>query len=653
MASSDFNGDGRSDILWRNNNGQVGTWLIDRNQVPQGVNFSVAGLDWQIQGVGDFNGDGRSDILWRNNNGQVGAWLIDRNQVPQGVNFSVAGLDWQIQGVGDFNGDGRSDILWRNNNGQVGTWLIDRNQVPQGVNFSTAGLDWQIIGSRPFQSPPNQAPTDIQLSNNRLDENVASGTQAGILSAVDPNLADTHTYSVVSGQGDTDNASFRVVGNQLLITESPDFESKSSYSIRLQTTDQNGQSFSKQFTISINDLPEVIPLPVPGLDTWKNNMLTFGQIAASKIRAIDTTLPPEIQHAQVREGGEGRYYDGANAFSQIAEYTNDASWYEISEKANSIYIAFIDWATPLGGVRGVDNFSDGLEAQYARTNDPEARDAIALLATSASYTRFIATGDNLSYPDGPTRDWAFSREVAYGINTLLSAKRVGLFQESDAYFEELYKELGASDDNRIIGPSTENIASRMEDRLGKLNNDLGDFANEDEFGTGLIGFAFGHLKQWFITQDSNDDTFYLKPFMVGLTAKSLIEYVESTPEEVDDNYLSSALYDGLTGMWNSGAWVQESQAFRQIDRIPTDRAKLLKDDQINPEPLLDPAPDLNLLISPAYQWVYQETGDVWFRDRANEIFLGGVQGAFLGSNKQFFENYFWSFEHVTGDFFQT
>jgi len=362
-------------------------------------------------------------------------------------------------------------------------------------------------------------------------------------------------------------------------------------------------------------------------------MLTFGKTAAEKIRVIDVTLPADQQLAKMREGGVGRYYDGAHVFSQIAEYTNDVSWYEVSEKANSIYIAFIDLATPGGGVQGPDNFSDGLEVQYFRKNDSEARDAIALLATGAAYTRFN-TNDNLIFPDGPTTDWAFSREVAYGINTLLSAKRVGLFQESDAYFKGLYAELDALDDNRIIGPSSANIAKQINDRLVKL-----------------YGFAKGHLNQWF-TRSTNDNSLYVKPFMVGLTTKSLIEYVENTPEETDDQELSMILRDGLTGMWNN-AWVKDRKAFRYIDRIPTNRSKLdppEQGDQRYPESLLDPAPDLNLLISPAYEWVYQETGDIWFRDRANDIFLGGTQGAFLGGNKQFFENYFWSFEQVTGDF---
>ena len=33
--------------------------------------------DWVIAGSGDFDGDGRSDILWRNISGAVGYWAMN------------------------------------------------------------------------------------------------------------------------------------------------------------------------------------------------------------------------------------------------------------------------------------------------------------------------------------------------------------------------------------------------------------------------------------------------------------------------------------------------------------------------------------------------------------------------------------------------
>ena len=50
----------------------------------------------------------------------------------------------------------------------------------------------------------NSAPTNISLSSSSLNENVATGTTIGALSTTDSDSGDTHTYSLVSGTGDTD-----------------------------------------------------------------------------------------------------------------------------------------------------------------------------------------------------------------------------------------------------------------------------------------------------------------------------------------------------------------------------------------------------------------------------------------------------------------
>jgi hypothetical protein len=58
---------------------------------------------------------------------------------------------------------------------------------------------------------------------------------------------------LVAGTGDTDNAAFNISGSNLRITASPDFETKSSYSIRVRTSD-GSLTFDKVFTITVTDL---------------------------------------------------------------------------------------------------------------------------------------------------------------------------------------------------------------------------------------------------------------------------------------------------------------------------------------------------------------------------------------------------------------
>ncbi len=105
-------------------------------------------------------------------------------------------------------------------------------------------------------TPVNDAPTDITLSATAINENVAANSSIGTLIATDPDAANTFTYALVAGEGDTNNASFSLNVDTLRISLSPDHETKSSYSVRLRATDQNGLFFEKSFTITINDLNE-------------------------------------------------------------------------------------------------------------------------------------------------------------------------------------------------------------------------------------------------------------------------------------------------------------------------------------------------------------------------------------------------------------
>jgi hypothetical protein len=92
---------------------------------------------------GDFNGDGKTDILWRNDSGAVATWdMNDRSS--SGAVIGTATNDWHIAGTGDFNGDHNSDILWRNDNGSVATWDMNDHSY-NGLVIATATNDWHIV----------------------------------------------------------------------------------------------------------------------------------------------------------------------------------------------------------------------------------------------------------------------------------------------------------------------------------------------------------------------------------------------------------------------------------------------------------------------------------------------------------------------------
>ena len=101
-------------------------------------------------------------------------------------------------------------------------------------------------------NPPNAAPSDISLSSSAVNENVSIGTLVAVLSTTDTDGSDTHTYSLVSGTGDTDNARFSINGVNLLTAAAVDYESQNSFSILLQTSDGTA-TYTESFTISVID----------------------------------------------------------------------------------------------------------------------------------------------------------------------------------------------------------------------------------------------------------------------------------------------------------------------------------------------------------------------------------------------------------------
>ena len=109
----------------------------------------------------------------------------------------------------------------------------------------------------------NELPTDIGLTSSSINENVTVNTIVGVLSTTDVDSNNTHAYTLVSGIGDSDNNVFTIVGSDLKITASPDYETKSSYSIRVRSTDQGGLFFDKVITITVNDIQEnVAPINI-------------------------------------------------------------------------------------------------------------------------------------------------------------------------------------------------------------------------------------------------------------------------------------------------------------------------------------------------------------------------------------------------------
>ena len=136
--------------------------------------------------------------------------------------------------------------------------------------------------------------------------------------------------------------------------------------------------------------------------------------------------------------------------------------------------------------------------------------------------------------------------------------------------------------------------------------------------------AHGHLRQWF----TDRSTPYMRPFMVALTAHALIEY----DEWIGDPAALPAIKKAMDAVWNE-TWLPAQETFQYTDRNHETGGT-------------EPAHDLNLLIAPIYAWIYNETGDISYRQKADAIFAGGVKNAWLHNGKQFNQNYRLSFKYL-------
>ena len=133
VGQRDFNGDGNADLLWRDTSGNVAIWEMNGTAVLNANSSFVANVptNWSIVGTGDFNGDGMGDILWQDTSGNVAIWEMNGTTVLNQNSSFVANVpgQWSIKGTGDFNGDGKADILWQDTSGNVAIWEMNGTTI--------------------------------------------------------------------------------------------------------------------------------------------------------------------------------------------------------------------------------------------------------------------------------------------------------------------------------------------------------------------------------------------------------------------------------------------------------------------------------------------------------------------------------------------
>ncbi|HET7125688.1 MAG TPA: VCBS repeat-containing protein [Lysobacter sp.] len=171
-AHGDFNADGETDVFYRNPKDGKNFFWLSAGLADWGAVYKAAptvGIAWQVVDTGDFDGDGRSDILWRNaTTGQNGIWRSGNSGTRLYV-AKVSNLDWKVAAIGDFDGDRRSDILWRNaRTGANVIWRSGNHLTAQSVAAVTSKA-WKVVATGDFDG---DGKWDLVWRNAGTGENV-------------------------------------------------------------------------------------------------------------------------------------------------------------------------------------------------------------------------------------------------------------------------------------------------------------------------------------------------------------------------------------------------------------------------------------------------------------------------------------------------
>jgi hypothetical protein len=154
-TTHDFNGDGRSDLLWRYTAadaaaGSTAVWLMNGAQVSSQGAIGVRPLSWSIVGQRDFDGDGRYDLLWRDTSGNNAIWFMNGTTVTSQIPFGTVPTTWSVVGTADFAGTGKGGILWRDTAGDTAIWLVNGAKVASQGSLGNIPTTWSVAATADF-----------------------------------------------------------------------------------------------------------------------------------------------------------------------------------------------------------------------------------------------------------------------------------------------------------------------------------------------------------------------------------------------------------------------------------------------------------------------------------------------------------------------
>ncbi|WP_200977840.1 MBG domain-containing protein [Echinicola sp. 20G] len=170
-----------------------------------------------------------------------------------------------------------------------------------------------------FEDPvTNSTPTGILLSSSSVNQSAGNNATVGTLSTTDADISDSHSYSLVSGTGDSNNGSFNINGNALRANNTA-ILSPGNYSVRVQTDDGNGGTYQSVFSITVVD--NVAP-------SYENSTPSLSSITISSANlSVDLNEEGKVYYVVLSDGATAPFAihirNGTDRFGSPAPFSGN------------------------------------------------------------------------------------------------------------------------------------------------------------------------------------------------------------------------------------------------------------------------------------------------------------------------------------------
>jgi alpha-tubulin suppressor-like RCC1 family protein len=308
------------DIQWETTNGG---WLFQTGVAKDGTIYG-----WGYNRLGGLGGLGEVSSEYLD-------WITDISIIDGAFTFSDLGyviiqdtdaIDYE--NVSDTSG--KTDTQAKNKNFMTNApiEITIPMTMSDGINTSDPeNVIFKIINV-------NETPTDIELSSINFNEGNSIGSEISNISIIDPDLNDSHVLEIDSEYGDS--SKFEIVDGNLRLTESISYNEFKTLQIKILATDAGGLTFSKTFSITVNDINYAPEAQDNTFILQQGNTETVTLIASDVDGdALIYSIATQPSHGSVAlEGNQATYtagatYLGSDSFGFITFdgdlYSNEAT----------------------------------------------------------------------------------------------------------------------------------------------------------------------------------------------------------------------------------------------------------------------------------------------------------------------------------------